>query len=759
MNIVGYFRDLEECDEYRVEIVKSGDTSSFVEFEMAGNQPFIVNYETSNTPFDPIRKSTASIIFVGSDFMDCVSSTPNGTTVKLYRNNVIEYAGYLKPYIQSQGWVRCEDNVSLECSDGLALLQYIKYHYLGNYKNIVSIKDILNEVCNKAGDFMTGYAFPETKLIGGSYAYPENFSISEQNFYTSDTDEPWTMYEVLEEICKYFGLTAIQYGTIIYFIDFGAEKVKNPTYRYYTKSSNYETYSTISTSYNTIEQDDIRGGGATLSWEQIYSKVSVRDSFYKPEYYTPDIFKDDYLTNVYSSAYPWTCRENKIVLNKFNLPIPMYINKEGEFAYDAVDSLYSYYNRRYINRYYSGIYYTSGLTSYTPVDMTDSALTRDYIGGTIVANASVENGLSGSSNYQDSANISFNKYLLISQMNRPDYLGDPRPAQIGQYSPVFKLNDNYTNPILHNGSDTYIVIDCAALFERYAKRDYINPDWTNEPSAANKHQTSSAGNTRPKLVFSLGVNGNWWNGSAWTDTETAFYVDAETGTWEEEYSVNGKKHKTEWFEGTNWNTDRNVLNNISWTDWVGLNGYKIPLDNVHNFYGPIQFRVHLPVKLMSYFGPHEEDITMNSYCYLKDLSVKIANKGSENTENDLVINNVISGVMENEMSEIVCKITTFDEKGGLSYSNIAYNGELLSTIKDVALSNYQKPEENLIERLVNQYSTPTIKLDLTLTNNYNALNRITDIDLEEYSGKVFAVMGQKIDYRAGSQEINIIELK
>lgn len=756
MNITGKFKDREECSLYQVNIWK--DDTAPIEVDMEAVEPVLVTYEESNTLFEPIRKSTATLGFVADDLMDCVSETADGTKVSITNNNELVWCGYLKPYIQSQSFRRCVDVIQLEASDALSLLQYIKYTTVGTYKDIVNFQQLLEKICN-ACDLIKGFAWANTKKYGLHDCVPSDFKMSEQNFYTSDTDEPWTLYEVLEEMCRYLGLTAVQIGEYIYLLDYGAMSVQNPTYNLYKKSNDYLYPEEVTTTSTTISQEDIRGAGSSINWEQIYTKVSVKDSFYKPEYYTPDIFKDDYLTNVYSSAYPWTCRENKIVLNKFNLPMPMYINSEGEFDYDAPDSLYSYYNRRYINKYYSGIYYTSGLTSYTPVDMSDSALTRDYIGGTIVANASVENGISGSSNYQDSSSVSFNKYLLISQMNRPDYIGDPRPAQIWQYSPVFKLNDNYTNPILHNGSDTYIVIDCAALFERYAKRDYINPDWTNEPSAANKHQTSSAGNTRPKLVFSLGVNGNWWNGSAWTDIETAFYVDAETGTWEEEYSVNGKKHKTEWFEGTNWNTDRKVLNNISWTDWVGLNGYKIPLDDVHNFYGPIQFRVHLPVKLMSYYGPHEDDITMNSYCYLKDLSVKIANKGSENTKNDLVIENVIDGPMENEMSQITCKFTTYDIKGGLSYSNVGYGAGLLTDITDVALGVEQKPEENLIQRLVNQYSTPTIKLGLETTLEYQPLNKITDIDLDEYEGKTFVILGQTINYKNGSQEIKLIELK
>lgn len=756
MNIVGYFKDREECALYEVDVWKDSGTS--VEIEMEGEAPVIVTYEESDTPFEPIRKSTATLSFVAEDLVDCVSETADGTKVYVKKGEDILWCGYLKPYIQSQSFQRCTDVIQLEASDNLSLLQYIKYTTIGEYKKIVNFKQILQKICD-ACELIDGFAWPMTKKYGLHNCVPNDFKISEQNFYTSDTDEPWTLYQVLEEMCRYMGLTATQIGKYIYLLDYGAMKVENPTYRRYSKANDYGSSQGVSTTSNTITKYDIRGTSSSINWEQIYTKVSVKDSFYKPEYYTPDLFEDDYLTNVYNPDEPWTCRENQIVNNMFNLPLPMYINSEGEFGYDAADNQYKYYNRRYTNKYYEGVYYTSGLTPYTPSNFTDSGLTRDYIGGTLVANASMKVIMSGSTNYEDTASLTFDKYLLISQMDRPDYIGNPSTTYIGQYSPIFQLKGPYTNPIIHNGSNTYIVINGSALYERYAKRDYINPDWTDEGVAANKHHVSSAGNTRPKLVFSLGINGNWWNGSEWTDTETSFYVNAESGTFTEEYKVNGHKHESEWFENSNWNTNRDILNNIQWSDWVGLDGYKIPLDSSHNFDGPITFRVHLPVKLASYHGPHEDDCTLNSYCYLKDLSVKIANKGSENTKNDLVIENVIEGPMENEMSQITCRFTTYDKKGGLSYSNVGYGAGLLTDITDVAIGVEQKPEENLIERLVNQYSTPTIKLNLEVTLDYTPQNRITDIDLDEYEGKTFVVLGQTINYRNASQEIKLIEIK
>lgn len=756
MNIVGYFRDNEECALYQVDVWK--DNTTPIEIEMEGDAPAVVTYEESDTPFEPIRKSTATLSFVAEDLIGCVSETADGTSVNIKKDGEILWVGYLKPYLQSQSFLRCTDVIQLEASDAISLLQYIKYSIIGTYKDIVTFKQLLQKICD-ASSLIKGFAWPVTKKYGLHQVVPSDFKMSEQNFFTSDTDEPWTLYQVLEEMCRYLGLTAVQIGEYIYLLDYGAMKVQNPVYQIYRKDNDYGTPITASTTSTTVSQEDIRGTNSSINWEQIYTKVSVKDSFYKPEYYVPDFWKEDYITNVYNPDEPWTCRENQYVLywgrmyQLWGQAVHFYIDDNGKLGLEKPDDTRRYYNRRYTNKYYEGIYYDSGLTPYTPTDLTDSALTRDYIGGTLVEIANTEKGVSGWTNYEAAGSISFDKTICISQMDQPAYYGNPMPY-LDSYLPVMKVIDNYTNPIINNGSNTYIVIDGKAVYERYRHTDYINPDWVNVGVAAAKNASSSAGNRRPSLCFRLGINGNYWNGSGWTTTPCNFLVDAVTGVVEEE---NGKTPY--YFEGSNWNIDRNVLNNIEWSDWVGLNGYRIPLDSAHNFNGPIDFKINLPTKLASYHGPSEDECTLNSYCYLKDFSVKIANKGSENTKNDLVIENVIEGPMENEMSEITCKFTTYDIKGGLSYSNVGYGAGLCTDITDVAIGVEQKPEENLIERLVNQYSTPTIKLGLEVTLDYEPQDRITDIDLDEYEGKIFVVLGQTINYKAGSQEIKLIEIK
>ena len=67
----------------------------------------------------------------------------------------------------------------------------------------------------------------------------------------------------------------------------------------------------------------------------------------------------------------------------------------------------------------------------------------------------------------------------------------------------------------------------------------------------------------------------------------------------------------------------------------------------------------------------------------------------------------------------------------------------------------RKPEEAIIERYVDQYSTPSIKTSLTLDMSFKPYELITDT----YWKKDFVITGQEIDYKNASQTITLLEKK
>lgn len=218
------------------------------------------------------------------------------------------------------------------------------------------------------------------------------------------------------------------------------------------------------------------------------------------------------------------------------------------------------------------------------------------------------------------------------------------------------------------------------------------------------------------------------------------------------------------FNGDNWNKDRESLNNIPFTDWTGADGFKIPLGGI-DMNGMITFHINLPAKLASLsFGTPKDYSGQNHWCWLKDISLKIYNKAGEETDkSDVVYGGEDDGVIDensvNELDEITCKITTFPGKGRLSYSNVgnALSGGFLSAVTETYQSNTpRKPEENLIERYINQYSTQTIKEQLVQDMYCYPFIKYYD---EYWQGKQFVWQGAEIDYRDARQTIDITEIK
>ncbi|MCF0115071.1 MAG: hypothetical protein HUJ56_06930 [Erysipelotrichaceae bacterium] len=98
------------------------------------------------------------------------------------------------------------------------------------------------------------------------------------------------MKDVLEEICQYFGLTAIADGDKVLFLDYDAIKHnRNYYYRYSVGGTDAGTLTTLSFTKR-IAASDYSESGATLSLDNVYNKVSVTDDLYTFDSLIPDVF-------------------------------------------------------------------------------------------------------------------------------------------------------------------------------------------------------------------------------------------------------------------------------------------------------------------------------------------------------------------------------------------------------------------------------------------------------------------------------------
>lgn len=906
----GYFAGRPDCTRYRVDIYNDVNATP-EEITLAGDSPFVVTYDTSNTPFDPIRFSRASINVVADEkFLDVFSSDVHGTQVILavYYQDVGSWAyawtGYLTPNLLNMPEDSCgAETFTLEAQDGLSTLESIPYTLTSVFlferdpvKQIVPLKYILAQIAWQTGPGTQYLLFDRS--MNGTYRYfgsgdsdyyinPQTLSISEQNFFSSDTDEPWNLRQVLEEICRYLGLTAVQQGRNLFLYDFQShagdtwvgESAATIIPIFYSNRSSYFTGNIAMnlTGYcYTLNQDLIRGTGADISLEPIYNKIQVKDSFYEVDHFIPDLYDDNLLTNKLGDF--WRCNQVG------NSKTYKYINKKGKSAKEKKsESEHVYYVRRFNHENYTSIYrdpdtleevsepemdgyttvqisntskdvrnggsqggeyaYATLKATFTNIDTTphtialDSYLTTDrfqtyyrvhsavtttssttftlspgavknysvrlgqtwsnlmiFYGSEADVLYSVDGGSqksvfepakSGSTdvvsavitdlatfdkpmvdtkyNYETESDISFDRYLTIHQCDRPNrmspygywnginWIETPYDDQIETYFPaVLKLNSGYTNPIMFT-DNAYLYLDASAIYERY-NAEWINPDWTHENSSLNGlglfNKTSNIQTCAPCLIFKLKIGNKYWSSlSGWTTTDSCFVVKLST-----DKTDSDDVDFTAW-----WNEEHHALNNVSWSEWAGAKGYKIPLEVGMNMSQPIEFQVHLPSKMQKVSTSYSHD-GLNNYCWIKNLKLNFTTRDSENYDTaDVLYENIINSGSVNTLSDVTCKITTYPGNGIHSYSNMGRNGGyLIKEFRKPAYdNNFHKPEELIVMAYTNQYKTPTVKQTMTIANIATPWTKFKDPTL----GKYFNILGQTIDYAAGSQQVTMIEAK
>lgn len=880
---------MPDCTQYSVKIISDTGNTNFEEIFLAAERPFVVTYDTSNTPFDPTRYSRASINVVADEkFFDVFSEDAQGTRVILTNEDTgdVKWVGYLTSNLLNMPDASCgAETFSLEANDCISTLD--KYDYQGwtSAKTIVTFSQLLAGIANRCGQITDLFVDMSLLRGNGTYITMDDLSISEQNFYSSDTDEPWNVQEVLVELCKYLGYTAMQIGTSLYLVDLQAhtnQKWNGDTdtlyynFYHYTKATNWGTFvqEAVNVDGITLRQSIMMGTGADISLETLYNKIQVKDSFYEIDHFIPDIYDDTLLKNREGDF--WKC--NQIAPPGLHLN---YMGKNGNVkSEEKAENEHVYYIRKFDHNNYEYIYrdvdtlqevevsgFTASGISVTNVEantgssgatgqfydlhanfynndevahnisvyvavgcawyqppfaslMSDEGVKTytftiqphsEYVGafsaacgsGDIIVALEYRNHMNidggpdveiqgGYSSlemkyvsscivdlatfdkpmdidkylYETESDISFERYIMIHTHDQP-YRMHPysmwlfedamEPLDDDQIEAVFpeimRLSSGYTNPMIINDK-AYLSINAKAIFERY-EVEYINPDWTKENTRRSflglLGPVHGITTMAPCLIFKLKIGDKYWSPDAylysngWTTTECCFVVDLGTDKTDKD-----DVDFTAW-----WNKEHPVLNNISWTDWAGLSGYKIPLDETLDFSQPIEFSMMMPSKMQKIDGDYT--LQYNEMCWIKDLSIEFTTKDSENYDNaDVLYENIINSGSVNTLSDVSCRFTTYPGDGMHSYSSVGLDNALANQMVRLGLDNIpNKAEENIIKAYSNQYSSPTIKENLTINLDANQLSRIYDPTITRY----FNILGGEIDYGAGSQRLTIVQSK
>lgn len=740
MKYTGQFSNINNKN-YRLEIITNGNSTSTSTLTL-GETPCVIEWtgEEDNI-FKPIKYSSATIQYVSNGLeFDLFSSKPIDNVVRLYdsSSNII-WQGYVTPNVYDNEFDFCYTTNEIECVDGLAVLEYINYSTIGGgAKKVVNVYDIIKHCLSKTNLTYNNLYISNNVIIdntqwsynGITFLVPDKSYlnicyISETNFWDED-DEPMKCSEVLEEICKYYNLTMYAEGQDIYMIDYCA--IKNGINTYYKYNLNNNTCSLVSlsntfnigNSTNLIEETNISIGNT-------FNKVSVESDFYPIEKMIPDLFDEDVITQNGDLYYNW-------IDDKEGYMFYMFLNNPNYRSY--------YYNKDTYSRTY-------------PSTITYDTI-HNTIGATLVKHSFETYGDPG----------------LVSTVNWTDYLlvhlhqeGNANPTRLKIFeSNITDLDENilanHNNYLVINGTAVYYDIqEYTAKVEhsrdgdKYADSDVVIP--CKLCYGGNKWYSLSASTTD--------IWGNTVYTPGWVDYETTFDLQFYSNSNRENYI--GK--------------DFQVRNNIMWYDGLdSTNGHKISLNgigmtNIAN----LTFTMYAPKSPNS-------DYRLD-YIFIKDFSIKV--ESSKNTfiymngtitdytyadeltnpntsgETNLIYENEIDEDYIEEFEEITNKITTY-AKNKISKSTVAFTITDKSSLFYATTVNVQslggkimKEEEYTINRLTEQYSTPSLILDVGLNTNipmYSLLNN-TIID----SSKQFIINSKLIDLDKNITSYKLIEKK
>ena len=519
-------------------------------------------------------------------------------------------------------------------------------------------------------------------------------TVSTANFIDED-GKAMPLKECLEEVCKFLNWTITEYDGIVYFIDMDYIKAGKTSY------TNIFT-STTTTLSSTINLRDIpsKGNSNLLSILGGYNKAIVIDSDYEVD---SDIL------------YP-------------ELELNLSGGELFKFEKTKDDTIYK---KEYYNSNLELFNYVLSNNSYTTYDKPFN--TDKQSAGAVAMRKTSYGKTEALSKYSWQEMIEIKqKSAIILDNSAPYYL----------YKDIYHNGEEIKNdPFILNypaikckGNElSYLVFDpdikLCINFDIYLTTDKDGFEGDFKPTGLT---------SVPKLFIpmQLRIGDHYYNGSSWvTDSNTIFKVST---------TATPNNYVNTWLQVYNYNDpELNVPD---------LNGYIVSFKSITT--GDIELTIYNPA-INPYSTPVFENPIESFFIRNIEISTQRVNASkSDSTKQDTKYENVVNEGFINALDDIEFKITSKNESE-LSYSKAMDGNSILDVLTNNISNNSEKPEKLLIQRIINQYKQPKIKLVQVIKPDIPPYSKVTDSYL---SGKQFVFTGGRINYEDNSIECNLIEL-
>ena len=803
MTYTGQFRNINNI-LYQVDIQINNDLSGTTEI-MFSDEPFTVDYNDGDTIFEPLKLSNATCTILSENYLfDLYSSTAQGTKITLTNvdENKVEWVGYVTPNIYNQNWENNIESIEIEAIDGLSTLDNYKYitidsdnkkmksfqdillhcikqcncynniyinqnnylsskttdtriyneltyHYItsdylnwgyltSNYPVTSELKITVNGTDNytiaagykqsdtnyRVNDLSSMIVTPESDstyfyvnndnlVVGTGYTTTtviDHLYISEQNFFTSNDDnndglkDGKSYKEVLTSLLQYLGYTITAKGSDLYILDYDYLKNGYTDYTLLSTSDNWSTYSTSTVTVNDIHNivgEDFKKNGSNIELTETYNQVVIKTSENKVSTLLPDFFDDNYLTNIKSDNALWNDYEQ-------------FYNGDN-----------TYLQKFYKNSQWKTYYYNDDVNWQ---EQTFNTLSNNILATKIGASFVREASFKSADNV---ANASFTDYICLHR-HLEARNNSSNQSQFDTYKntlhPLITLNAGNIPEAAYLYNNYYLVINGSALWDDRGNTAYID-------DSLSRDNDTGIESAKLKITASLKIGDKYWNGITWGTGATTFNIYFDKGT---------EKHLYyNWFE---------VKNNVTYKEWLDQSGQKIAVSKTDKLVGDVEFSIYTPQSVM------------NSYrvdcVWLKDFKISLV-KPSQNIKDDTdtEYRNVINSNFVNDFSDLTLDVIS-DTNKGLNYSVVIekVNEELgyrnNTTLCTKSLEINQKPEFNLIQKIVHQYQVPRKKLNITLGNEYKPYTLFT---CDKFQNEKFIIDKMSIDYYNDNNTLTIVE--
>lgn len=652
----------------------------------------------------------------------------------------VEWVGYSTPETFSMDYSHTTDTFTLNAQDALSTLQFVKYKRDAESNQLYTLNDELFYILKQLSTYKTIHVTDTVK-------FPDIYGniltkIATQTLNNFDEDKkPQNELEVLTRLLTYLNLTAIPFkNELILTTPNAIAEGWNNYYTYTLPNNNYilnfpndnaeytytgEEY--INNTYN-INADSFADGGTTISTTNIYNSVTATVDNYEVGDLMPEI--DD--TDKFVAASTMTTNYYSESVTEGGETVTNYYTWERKNVTPPANGRITL--KHYGADLYGGVWNTE--LNYVP-SLTDYSKPGCYlIEHSGMQQTESANTLPLNSNY--GRDFYFHTARFISGelwISRRDAGYNNNPPSMDDKSVRWQ-------PMLVFDSDNVLMfagdnLNICGEWTFYCGKDYqtyIAPYSFDRKTAKSQAHTGQLSTLYNYVWGKVRVGNKWLSNTG----ETYYWVPNET--WVRIY-IDWKEGKLAFstpyeFKQTNRNIKGTCIP-------LPITGDEVMFGNVH---------IELDRPLGTYYFACTSAL-------LKDFEVKVITVDGTHNRNvefktEIDSDNVTEYNVDSAIGSQHTNGALWSEAVKTNYNNGTYTK--MPNVYNVATSNYHKPEQHITTNIANQYSTPTINLQMKL---HNDLTPYSLVNWSRLNGKNFIVDSCEIDYEYNTNSVTLVEVK